>query len=350
MIAGDNGNIFRLVTAAGAFAAVPATTRRSAAREPRHRPRIVVRARASCSTTRRAAPTTARRCARPTSARPTRSTASPATTQSTACGRRRAVRRRPGRRPDRRLGQRLDLRRHRRRRRPRRRRPHLHQPQRHRASRSTASRRPTGAGSTIDLDAGQRQQVATINVDRPAQEDRRPDAVQPRPGDRQPEPARSAPQYADDIIYGGLGDDFLHGGAGDDAISGAEALPSRTSGATRRSRSSDRAAATSTPVQPGQRAPLQRRTSVTSTRRAGRRVRALRRVRRRCTKIVLDASEFFRQLRRRPTAPLRGRAAHGLRARTPHSDGNDTIFGDLGNDWIVGGTGRDQCSAAGATT
>ena len=32
-------------------------------------------------------------------------------------------------------------------------------------------------------------------------------------------------EYADDVIYGGLGDDFLHGGSGDDAISGAEALP-----------------------------------------------------------------------------------------------------------------------------
>ena len=33
-----------------------------------------------------------------------------------------------------------------------------------------------------------------------------------------------------------------------------------------------------------------------------------------------------------------------------HSDGNDVIFGDLGNDWLVGGTGRDTSAAAGATT
>ncbi len=33
------------------------------------------------------------------------------------------------------------------------------------------------------------------------------------------------PLYANDIIFGGLGNDFLHGSAGDDAISGAEALP-----------------------------------------------------------------------------------------------------------------------------
>src|SRR6266581_4117051 len=25
-----------------------------------------------------------------------------------------------------------------------------------------------------------------------------------------------------------------------------------------------------------------------------------------------------------------------------HTDGDDVIFGDLGNDWIVGGTGRDH--------
>jgi Ca2+-binding RTX toxin-like protein len=33
------------------------------------------------------------------------------------------------------------------------------------------------------------------------------------------------PLYANDIIFGGRGNDFLHGSAGDDAISGAEALP-----------------------------------------------------------------------------------------------------------------------------
>ena len=32
------------------------------------------------------------------------------------------------------------------------------------------------------------------------------------------------PQYADDLLYGGLGDDFIHGGGGNDGLSGAEAL------------------------------------------------------------------------------------------------------------------------------
>src|SRR5262249_6606128 len=34
--------------------------------------------------------------------------------------------------------------------------------------------------------------------------------------------------YANDIIYGGGGNDYIHGGAGDDAISGAEALAGTT--------------------------------------------------------------------------------------------------------------------------
>ncbi|MHC4543730.1 MAG: hypothetical protein ACYSYL_04270 [Planctomycetota bacterium] len=36
--------------------------------------------------------------------------------------------------------------------------------------------------------------------------------------------SEGASPYADDIIFGGLGSDWLHGGSGDDAISGAEAL------------------------------------------------------------------------------------------------------------------------------
>ncbi|MBP1689412.1 MAG: hypothetical protein H6Q33_5555, partial [Deltaproteobacteria bacterium] len=37
-------------------------------------------------------------------------------------------------------------------------------------------------------------------------------------------PSTVVPQYANDVIFGGLGSDWLHGGSGDDAISGAEAL------------------------------------------------------------------------------------------------------------------------------
>jgi len=39
------------------------------------------------------------------------------------------------------------------------------------------------------------------------------------------DPTNHDPQYADDVIFGGLADDFIHGGGGDDAIAGGEALP-----------------------------------------------------------------------------------------------------------------------------
>ncbi len=39
------------------------------------------------------------------------------------------------------------------------------------------------------------------------------------------DPADHDPLFADDVIFGGLDDDFLHGGSGDDAIGGHESLP-----------------------------------------------------------------------------------------------------------------------------
>ena len=44
------------------------------------------------------------------------------------------------------------------------------------------------------------------------------------------------------------------------------------------------------------------------------------------------------------------RTAHLPGVRVRASDGNDVIFGDLGNDWLVGGTGQDTLWAASATT
>ena len=147
-ILGDNGNIFRARRRRPApRLRLPDVQLRQLRRRPRQRSS---RARSSCSTTRRAAPT---------------STPARAATDIGAAdeihgesgddfvygdGRqRRPLRRRPGRRHRRRLRHRLDLRRHRRRRHPRRRRPHLRQPQqRHSASRSTASPRSRRRSST----------------------------------------------------------------------------------------------------------------------------------------------------------------------------------------------------------
>ncbi|MEW6155801.1 MAG: hypothetical protein AB1813_00100 [Verrucomicrobiota bacterium] len=103
-----------------------------------------------------------------------------------------------------------------------------------------------------------------------------------------------------DIIYGGLGNDFLHGGFGDDAISGAEALlefyanPATTPG------------------------------------------------------IVYDpvTREFTAY---NENDPLRKVAGHALNfeafvgdSNNKVNDGRDALFGDLGNDWLVGGTEADH--------
>ena len=114
-------------------------------------------------------------------------------------------------------------------------------------------------------------------------------------------------QQADDILYGGLGSDFMHGGAGDDAMSGAEAL----------------AAFYSNPTNAGN---------------------------------VLSynptTGEFAAYLEYSPRARIEGfllnfaanegPAVAGGTWGTVNTDGDDKMFGDLGNDWLVGGNGRDN--------
>jgi Ca2+-binding RTX toxin-like protein len=113
------------------------------------------------------------------------------------------------------------------------------------------------------------------------------------------------PADADDILYGGLGHDFVHGGAGDDAISGAEAL----------------ALFYDRPQNPGD-------------------VLGFARFR---------ADEFMAYDEFDPMRRIEGfllnfdahDAGAPLVAAGIQSDGDDMLFGDLGNDWVVGGTGRD---------
>jgi len=136
----------------------------------------------------------------------------------------------------------------------------------------------------------------------------------------QPDDPLFAPLGADDIIYGGLGNDFLHGGAGNDAMSGAEALPQFFNA----------------PFNPGN-------VLRYGQRRAGEfaaydEFDPLR-------KIFVDANGV-------PTGNGTGTpfllnfdAKEGplvSGSTTIHGDGNDVMFGDLGNDWLVGGTGRDH--------
>ena len=159
---------------------------------------------------------------------------------------------------------------------------------------------------------------------------------------------------ADDIIFGGLGNDFLHGGSGDDAISGAEALVlsyaptyDPVTGLANGLVEIDY----SHPVNPGfvlAFNPSDVDAKHSNRTRAGE--FALYNEYDPLRRILLNADgtastwaanatpvgkEFFLNFdaSEGPAAVLDG---------TKKSDGDDKLFGDLGNDWLVGGTGRDD--------
>jgi Ca2+-binding RTX toxin-like protein len=104
-----------------------------------------------------------------------------------------------------------------------------------------------------------------------------------------------------DIIYGGLGDDFLHAGAGDDAISGAEAMVEYYH------------ALPIVNFNPLEYNPLTRKLA------------------------PYDAANPRQKI---PNFFLNFDAIDPLGNKI--HDGRDNIFGDLGNDWLVGGTNRDR--------
>ena len=141
------------------------------------------------------------------------------------------------------------------------------------------------------------------------------------------------PEFADDVIYGGLGGDFLHGGAGDDAASGAEALPSYYS----------------SPYNPGN---LLRFSEPESGGRAGEfaaydEFGPL-------SRILVDdtgawttiddvvAREFILNFTSSDTNSPNETHSVDTGFAAYLTDGDDVLFGDLGNDWLVGGTGRDH--------
>lgn len=137
------------------------------------------------------------------------------------------------------------------------------------------------------------------------------------------------PQYADDIIYGGLGDDFLHGGAGDDAMSGAEALavfynnPLNTGDVLRYG--GERAGEFS----------------------AYNEFDPLRHILVDQNGVHTDASdaqarEFLLNFDAFDSNALLDPYSAGTGYAAVPTDGDDRLFGDLGNDWLVGGTGRDH--------
>jgi Ca2+-binding RTX toxin-like protein len=138
-------------------------------------------------------------------------------------------------------------------------------------------------------------------------------------------------QYADDIIFGGLGDDFLHGGSGDDAISGAEALArSAVTVYPGGSTQSDRA--DGVVVMTGFDNPRNPGNALGYNALRGGEFAAYNEFEPR-VRITVDGDEYVLNF----SSTEGEQVAPGI-----FSDGDDVIFGDLGNDWLVGGTGRDN--------
>jgi Ca2+-binding RTX toxin-like protein len=103
-----------------------------------------------------------------------------------------------------------------------------------------------------------------------------------------------------DIIYGGLGDDYLHGGAGDDAISGAEAQAAFYNSNLQ------------TNTNPLNYDPITRKFAAYDANNPMKRINGF--------LLNFDAVENGNKV----------------------NDGKDNIFGDLGHDWLVGGTQNDR--------
>ncbi len=140
------------------------------------------------------------------------------------------------------------------------------------------------------------------------------------------------PQYADDVIYGGWGSDFLHGGDGDDAISGAEALedsavlifadyefpdPNREGTVI--------VSSYTNPYNPG---------NVLGFEAYRAEEFALYDEYDPRSRIFLETYDFLLNFHARDIVQDGSPAEN--------NDGDDVIFGDLGNDWLVGGTGQDH--------
>jgi Ca2+-binding RTX toxin-like protein len=125
-----------------------------------------------------------------------------------------------------------------------------------------------------------------------------------------------------DVIYGGLGHDYLHGGEGDDAISGAEAQAGYYH--------SQAHVGTITGIVDGQSYSYQTDTPIPFTTTPG---------------VDPDRGQFDAYNADDPRTKIAGFLlnfdavdAQGNKI----SDGSDRIFGDLGSDWLVGGTENDR--------
>ena len=230
-------------------------------------------------------------------------------------------------------------------------------------SRCTGSRPSTRRRSRLFITTPGDHQEAVINPDGALKytADLTPDSLDPAglTGGFQDPYYRPPLGVANDIIYGGLGDDSIHGGAGDDAISGAEApIQSYTNNYDQNAvlLQADLRSDYLHPFNPGN--VLGYDPSV--AKRSG------------TTFAQYDANDPLREILLVPGSgalykgpinpslqnngstyhdwllnfdytegPLDQRWYVGSAYPAVQTDGNDMIFGDLQNDWVVGGTGRD---------
>jgi Ca2+-binding RTX toxin-like protein len=179
-------------------------------------------------------------------------------------------------------------------------------------------------------------QQATINVPRELIRavNLTPYSLDPTPGEAG-DNMTYRPSNSDDIIYGGLANDFLHGGAGDDPVSGAKALVESCIGYFEPNNCDPVGVERSDymrPFNPGNALAYGGRYAgefgayqeVAST-----------------VRIVLPGNRLYFSDLDAGEGPAAGTNGAGA---SVYSDGNDRLFGDLGNRWIVGGTGKDHAT------
>lgn len=123
-----------------------------------------------------------------------------------------------------------------------------------------------------------------------------------------------------DVIYGGLGCDFLHGGAGDDAISGAEAEREFYTEADQ-----TMLALGYNPANPLEYDPVTRKFAAYDAENPREKIDGF----------LLNFDTWRVNESTGQWIIVNG-------APVKSSDGVDRIFGDFGNDWLVGGTGADR--------
>ena len=158
------------------------------------------------------------------------------------------------------------------------------------------------------------------------------------------------PLFASDVMYGGLGSDMMHGGAGDDGILGAEApVTSYTNSYNAAGAKLNGAPIESDfgrPFNPGNVLGYSPATTKFAQYDAN---DSLRKILLNATTGALDKTGTGRNWLLNFTASEGPVDTYWIQGQSTYAgvptDGNDTIFGDLNHDWLVGGTGRDMMFA-----